>query len=58
MGGVNEFIEAPTLTELKKKVQAANGEIRRMGMKIVHPWDPKQAKKTETGYSFWVHGHS
>ena len=59
MAGANTVISAPTLEELKQKVEewyagaAANGlEDQRI------PWDPEKALKTDQGYEFAVWAHS
>ncbi len=59
MGGINEMVEAKTMTELKKKVQQSCREAREMGFTVAHTWDPENVQKGEDGtLRFWVHAHS
>jgi hypothetical protein len=59
MGGASQVITAPTLEELKQKVEewyagaAANGLD---GVRI--PWNPEMALKTDDGYEFAVWAHT
>ena len=58
MGGMNAFVEAPTITELMRKVQETAAEMRKQGMTVHHHWDPDKVEKTDNAFRFWVHAHS
>jgi hypothetical protein len=59
MAGMNDVVEAKTMTELKRKVQQSCREMREMGLEVHHTWDPASVQKAEDGtLRFWVHAHT
>ncbi len=59
MGGIFETIEAPTITELRRRTQEWTRKIRESDSMEVHwGWNRDRVEQTETGYQITVHAHS
>ena len=58
MGGITEYIEAPTIAELEKKTQKWARRAREIGMEVHSGWNRERVEKTETGYRIRVHAHT
>ncbi len=59
MGGASTVISAPTMAELETKVREWYAEAATRGLEEErHPWDPKDAHKSNGEYEFIVWAHT
>ena len=58
MGGMTDWIEARTITDLQRETQAWAKHARDIGMTVHSGWDRERVEKTETGYRIAVHAHT
>jgi hypothetical protein len=59
MGGASGTVTARTKKELESKVREWYRDAAASGLEgIRHPWDPKDAIKTDDGYKYVVSAHT
>ena len=58
MGGMNDELEATTITELKRKTQEWARHARESGMEVHLGWNRERVVKTVEGFRITLHAHT